>query len=224
MKICSEFALALTLTFAVSVGAHARTEGLETDRRPGEPAQLAGKPQPTNRQRLTRYATEIDGDHSLDAATIAENGFDRFALYTVRLEFASGREQSIAVTAPPGGLQPEMRDMSGDKIPNDVVLTSKLLRSPLVVLLNDGHDHLTVAVSPGSFASREEEASEGHPAYRASLLVPQAFRPIGLGNRRKFIRCGSRERLAPSRAPGLAELAGHASDIGRAPPEHSPRS
>jgi hypothetical protein len=247
MKICSEFVLGLALTLPVTVSAHAPsrpagpvptarrdvaaarlasafTEGLQTDRRPGELSQIAGKSQAANHQRLTRFATEIDGDHSLDAATIAEKTFDRFVLYTVRLEFASGREQSIAVTAPPGGLQPEMHDMSGDNIANDVVLTSKLLRSPLVVLLNDGHDHLTVAVSPGSFASREDQAAGGHSAHRASMLVPQGFRLIGPGNARKLIHCGSRERVALSCAPRLTERADYASDFGRAPPARSPQS
>jgi hypothetical protein len=95
----------------------------------------------------------VKADHSLEAAIVAEQVFARYSLYTVRLQFASGAEQSIAITAPPGGLRPEMWDMSGDNVPNDLVLTSRLLRSPLIVLLNDGHDHLTVAVSPDSFAS-----------------------------------------------------------------------
>ena len=112
-----------------------------------------------NRWGVTRYATAFDGDHSLESATVAEQVFARYTLYVVRLQFASGAEQSILVTAPPGGLQPEMRDMTGDSVPNDVVLTSKLLHSTLIVLLNEGHDHLTVAISPSSFSSGEGRAS-----------------------------------------------------------------
>jgi hypothetical protein len=67
----------------------------------------------------------------------------RLTLYTVRLQFASGAEQSISVAAPPGALQPEMRDMSGDSVANDLVLSPKLLGLPPIVLLNEGHDHLT---------------------------------------------------------------------------------
>jgi hypothetical protein len=97
-------------------------------------------------------------------------------LYTVRLQFASGAEQSISVTAPPGGLQPEMRDMSGDSVANDLVLTSKLLGLPPIVLLNEGHDHLTVASSPGAFACGEDRASGSYQVHRASALLSAKFK------------------------------------------------
>jgi hypothetical protein len=137
---------------------------------------------------VTRYVTGFDGDHSLNAATVAEQVFARYALYTLRLQFASGREQSIAVTGPPGGLQPDMRDMSGDSVPNDLVLSSRLLRSPLVVLLNDGHDHLTVAIAPRSFASGHGRASGPHQAHRASALVTSRFKTRWIASRgRPFV-------------------------------------
>jgi hypothetical protein len=205
MKLLSKFVFALPLALPVSVSAH--TQALHAARSPDEPGvfvsmsfanpqteavqggisqtelpKVAGAQFAENREQFTRYATGSDGDHSLDAATVAEQVFGRYTVYTVRLQFASGHEQSISVTAPPGGLQPEMRDMSGDDIPNDLVLTSKLLRSPLVVLLNDGHDHLTVAVSPGAFASGEYRASGGHPAFHASALASPGFKHPGLGN------------------------------------------
>lgn len=134
-----------------------------------------------NHRRVTRYATGFDGDHSLDAAIVAEQVFSRYSLYTVRLQFASGAEQSISVVAPPGGLQLEMRDMSGDSVPNDLVLTSKLLRLPLVVLLNEGHDHLTVAGSPGSFSPDEEGRTSGtREVHHISVLASHGFRLAGL--------------------------------------------
>src|ERR1700676_2636717 len=129
-----------------------------------------------NRWGVTRYATAFDGDHSLESATVAEQVFARYTLYVVRLQFASGAEQSIAVTAPPGRLQPEMHDMSGDSVPNDLVLASRLLRLPLVVLLNEGHDHLTVANSPGSLGSDEGQASGSRQAQRALATAPSALK------------------------------------------------
>jgi len=39
---------------------------------------------------VTHYATQLDGDHSLKAATVVEQAFARYTLYTVRLQFASG--------------------------------------------------------------------------------------------------------------------------------------
>jgi hypothetical protein len=167
---------------------------------------------------VTRYVTGFDGDHSLNAATVAEQVFARYAQYTLRLQFASGREQSIAVTGPPGGLQPEMRDMSGDSIPNDLVFTSSLLRSPLVVLLNDGHDHLTVAISPGSFASSDGRASRPRQAHRISTLVTSRFKPRGnTGRSSPFLQLFE-ENLPSSIAPTFARRVELASRPGRAPP------
>jgi hypothetical protein len=98
---------------------------------------------------------DFDGDHSLDAATVIEQPSVGYAKYTVQLHLASGAEQSFVVMAPPGGLQVEMRDMTGDNIPNDVVLRPALLRWLPTVLVNDGHQHFEVAWSgpdPGSFS------------------------------------------------------------------------
>ena len=83
---------------------------------------------------VARYATIFEGNHSLDAATVTELISAPLTLYTVRLQFASGAEQSISVAAPPGGLQPEMRDMSCDSVANDLVLSPKLLGLPPIVL------------------------------------------------------------------------------------------
>jgi len=167
---------------------------------------------------VTRYATELDGDHSLHAATVAEKVFARYALYTVRLQFASGREQCIAVMAPPGGLEPEMRDMSGDSIPNDLVFTSKLLRAPLVVLLNDGHDHLTVAVSPGSFASGDGKASRPHQAHRASALLTSRFKTRGIAGGGSALLQRFGENFVTSFAQTLSTRVQCAPVPGRAPP------
>jgi hypothetical protein len=190
MRSSSKFLLALAFTLAVGVGAHSQDMG-RSQVRAGASNHASNfswfpvAPEPSalgNNREVSRYATGFDGDHSLEAATVVEQAFARFTLYTVRLQFASGAEQSIAVTAPPGGLQPEMRDMSGDSVPNDVVLTSKLLRSPLVVLLNDGHDHLTVAVSPGSFVSGEGRVSRPRQVQGASALVSSGFKLRALAN------------------------------------------
>jgi hypothetical protein len=136
----------------------------------------------SNPRAVVRYATRFEGDHSLDAATVMELISAPCTLYTVRLQFASGAEQSISVTAPPGGLQPEMRDMSGDSVANDLVLTSKLPGLPAIVLLNEGHDHLTVASSPGAFSSGEDRASGSHQVHRASALLSAKFKAAELSN------------------------------------------
>jgi len=170
------------------------------------------------RPTVTHYATGFDGDHSLEEATVVEQAFARYTLYTVRLQFASGAEQSVLITAPPGGLQPEMHDMSGDSVPNDLVLTSSLLRMPLVVLLNEGHDHLTVAISPGSFTTGEGRASGPHHAHRALALVLSGLRRGGLTSYASFHNPRLEEKLLSPLASLSAKYAEDPSASGRAPP------
>jgi hypothetical protein len=170
--------------------------------------------------RVTRFVTRLDGDHSLDTAIVAEQVFGQHTLYTVRLQFTSGAEQSLAITAPPGGLQPAMRDMSGDNIPNDLVLSSGLLRLPLVVLLNEGHDHLTVANSPGSLGSDEGQALGSREAQRALATVPSGLKIGRLTTGGKLLRPPSQEILLSSRTWISAEWADYPTISGRAPPAH----
>jgi hypothetical protein len=91
--------------------------------------------------------------------------------YTVRLKLDTGDEQSVTVIAPPGGLQLAMRDMTGDHVPNDVVVTPALLHWPLTVLVNDGHQ-FSVAIS-GTFpnsASDRDRASSRQGMWESSAL------------------------------------------------------
>jgi hypothetical protein len=169
-------------------------------------------------RRVTRYATRFDGDHSLDTATVAEQAFAQYTLYTVRLQFASGAEQSIAVTAPPGGLQPEMRDMSGDSVPNDLVLTSKLLRSLFVVLVNDGHDHLTVTVSPHPLAYGDGRASGPGEVHHAVALATSGVRSAGLTESSEMLPQQAQEESLSPIGHLRPDHAAYSSSSGRAPP------
>jgi hypothetical protein len=183
------------------------------------PVPNTSEPSALNHSRMVaRYATRFEGDHSLDAATVTELISAPLTLYTVRLQFASGAEQSISVTAPPGGLQPEMRDMSGDSIANDLVLTSKLLGLAPIVLLNEGHDHLTVAISPGSFASGEDRASGSQQIHRGLALLSAKFRPGELRNAGGQHAPQAQENLLSPIAQIFAEPAEPTSSSGRAPP------
>ncbi|HEY2117789.1 MAG TPA: hypothetical protein VGH37_01280 [Candidatus Acidoferrum sp.] len=165
---------------------------------------------------VTSYATAFDGDHSLEAATVDEQAFARYTLYIVRLKFASGTEQSLAVVAPPGGLQPEMCDMSGDSVPNDLVLSSKLFRSPLVVMLNNGHDQLTVAFSPGSFAPGEGRAS--HEFHNSLALASGSFKVKALANSEGLLLPQLEQSFLSPVAEILTPNARCATASGRAPP------
>lgn len=166
----------------------------------------------------TRYSTILDGDHSLQAAKVVEEAFSQYSLYTVRFQFASGVEQSIAIAALPGGLQPEILDMSGDSVANDVVLNSSLLHAPLVVLLNDGHDHLTVAISPGSFSSREGRRL-GTPQFHRCMALPSfSSRVKELASRGMPLPVQPQEDRVSHIEHVVAQTAGGTSSFDRAPP------
>lgn len=226
--------LLMALAFTVTVVGVATAHEMDDDQVPviaknevleGFPAiGVSEMPGGSNHRTVTRFATQLDGDHSLIAATVAEQAFTRYTLYAVRLQFASGAEQSIAVMAPPGGLQPEMHDMSGDNVANDVVLTSRLLGLPLIILLNEGHDHLVVAVSPNSFASSDGQASSPHQVHRASALVSSRFKPGEPGNGGWRIVAQLQEKFFPPDTPTLARNAWHVPNPGRAPPAVVPQS
>jgi hypothetical protein len=220
----------LALAFTLSIGGNAYSQDRIPDplrahtannswefSSPFEPPQLA------KHGKVTHYSTGFDGDHSLDAATVAERAFARYTLYTVHIQFASGAEQSIALTAPPGGLQPEVRDMSGDSVPNDLVFTSTLFRSPLFVLLNDGHNHLIVAISPGSFALGEHGLSGQHQLPRAAALVASRFKAGGLRNGEGLFSPQMQESLLFPVAQRVAIRSDSASSSGRAPPPLVPK-
>jgi len=220
------FMLVLALAFSSGIRAHSQDvtrSQLKADMSGHASASSAipvasGHSAWSNQQRVTRYFTRLEGDHSLDAATVTEQVFSRYTLYTLRLQFTSGAEQSIAVTAPPGGLLPEMRDMTGDSVPNDLILTSRLLRLPLVVLLNEGNDHLAVAVSPGSFASGEGRTLATHQTHRASVLLPPGFKAGGPTNVSELFLPQLQEGSLPSAVNWMKTDSTFSISSGRAPP------
>jgi hypothetical protein len=175
----------------------------------------------TDRSEIKNYFMDFDGDHSLDAATVIEQPSAGYTKYTVELHLASGAEQSVIVRAPPGGLQVEMQDMTGDKIPNDVVLRPALFRWLPTILVNDGHEHFEVAVSgpdPSSFSSNEDLGSRRRDSQTFALLMSSGFRAVHLPNSRRLIDPQLQECLFSSFTQTVANRLGHASSPGRAPP------
>ena len=174
-----------------------------------------------NHSEVRNYFLDFDGDHSLDAATVIEQPSAGNTKYTVQLHLASGAEQSVVVTAPPGGLQVEMHDMTGDKVPNDVVLRPALLRWLPTVLVNDGHEHFKVAVSgtdPSSFSSTEDLGSRRHDSQTFAFLMSSGFKAIHLPNSGRLSDPQLQECLFSSFTQTVSDRLGHASSPGRAPP------
>jgi hypothetical protein len=180
----------LIFTCALSLSARNDLQAPNTNLGGGRPqsvnistADIPERSAPNSRLEVTRYVMDYDGDHSLDVATVVEQDISGFARYSVELRLASGVEQSFVVAAPPGGLRVEMRDMTGDKVPNDLLLQPALLHRPPTVLVNDGHDHFTVAISagdPGSFSSGQELAPGGNDGHGTIGLMSSRFRTGGL--------------------------------------------
>ncbi len=170
---------------------------------------------------ITNYFMNYAGDHSLDAATVIEQPYAGYAKYIVQLHMASGAEQSVLLSAPPGGLQVEMRDMTGDKIPNDVILRPALIQWIPTVLVNDGHEHFNVAISgkdPSSFSSNADLGSQKPDTQTFALVLSLGFEAVHLPSDRRLFDPQLREYFFTSFYQTISDRLGHASSSGRAPP------
>jgi hypothetical protein len=170
---------------------------------------------------VTRYLTGFADDRSLDVATAAEQVRTGYVRYSVRLQVSSGAEQSIDVTGPPGGLRTEVRDMTGDGVRNDLVLTPALIHWPLTVLVNDGHDHFAVVVSgdlPGSLGDGKDRASGNRDVPNSVALISSRFKADypALGER-QFLSQLQESVFSPATIGATVRL-GRACSSGRAPP------
>lgn len=170
---------------------------------------------------IRQYALDFDGDHSLDMATVIEHVSSGYATYTIQLHLASGADQSVVVAAPPGGLQIEMHDMTGDKVPNDLVLRPALLRWLPTILVNDGHDHFAVAIrgtDPGSFSSSGNLDSKRQDSQAFFLLSTIGFRVAHFLNGARCFYPQLQQAPLSSSTRAFARHPGRASSPGRAPP------
>jgi hypothetical protein len=162
----------------------------------------------------------FEGKESLNAAAVVNENLPLSTRYTVRVRLSGGDEQVISITAPPGGLQLEVRDMTGDDVRNDLILRPALIHWPLIVLLNDGHDHFTVAISAtlpssvdsGSRASRSRQIPE--PAALTSSR-PKAGPQANSG---QIPGSALQRGFLPPVAQRVANQVAHRSVLGRAPP------
>jgi hypothetical protein len=223
------WAAGLALTLAVPAGAREHSEGMDRGQaqtgtnsmvsKPASTPAVPGSPALGNHNEVTQYVMDFDGDHSLDLATVVEQAIGTYSRYTVQLHLASGAEQSIAVTAPPGGLQLEMHDMTGDKVPNDLILTPTLLFWPPTVLLNDGHDHFTVAISadfPGF--SRQDRASSPRDVHGTVALMSCGFKAGNFASGGELFLPQIQTNFLPLANQTVIRSFGYNSSSGRSPP------
>ena len=174
-----------------------------------------------DRLEVRQYFMDFDGDHSLDVATVIEQPVGGYARYTIHLQLASGVEQSIDLMAPRGGLQVEMQDMSGDKIPNDLILRPAFLKWLPTVLLNDGHDHFAVAITgPGStsLSSGQELAPRGGGDQGTFALLSPGFKTKDLKKGGGLFLPQVQEEILSSATKVIAQSLDYTFLSGRAPP------
>lgn len=100
-----------------------------------------------------RFAiADFDGDSRPDLATVETGliGTSR-AHYWIGFRMSAGARQVIGVNGPVGGLEIASRDVNGDNF-IDLVVSAAWLKSPIAVLVNDGHGNFTVR-DPAAFSA-----------------------------------------------------------------------
>jgi hypothetical protein len=176
-------------------------------------------------QGASQQTIGFEDKESLNAAAVVSENLSLSTRYTVRVRLSGGNEQVISINAPPGGLQLEVRDMTGDDVRNDLILRPALIHWPLIVLLNDGHDHFTVAISAtlpssvdsGSRASRSRQNPETAALTSSSPKAgPQA-------SSRQIPGSTLQRGFLPPLAQRVANQLAHRSVLGRAPPPFATR-
>ena len=225
------FSIAFALVVCASVGTHSHPRAIS--RRPmgavPRPVAVPARREPAMpgvRGGGALDAGTFDGNQSLDAAAVVRQAFAPSTRYIVHVHLLSGADQFIAVDAPPGGLQLEVRDMTGDNVRNDLVLRPALVHWPLSVLLNDGHDHFTISISgvyPGAMKSGADEASTEHRIQEAFALAFSAFEGRALANRAGAFLPQLQQRLISSVSQTVTTRSGQGSRSGRAPPAAATR-
>ena len=95
---------------------------------------------------------DFDGENLPDLATVEIGQIGAsYARYWIAFRMSAGTQQMIGVTGPVGGLEIAIRDVNGDSN-LDLVVTTKLLNRPVVILVNDGHGNFTLT-DPAAYSA-----------------------------------------------------------------------
>src|SRR5579862_1762605 len=115
---------------------------------------------------------DFDGDSRPDLATVETGQIGAsHAHYWIGFRMSAGARQMIGVNGPVGGLEIASRDVNGDNIV-DLVVSAAWLKSPVAVLVNDGHGNFTVR-DPAAFSAALTDPTRtlGSPRHQDSDRV-----------------------------------------------------
>jgi len=164
---------------------------------------------------------DFDGDSKPDLASVQAGKGDLTRTdYWVQLQLSVAGRQSFQIVAPTGGLQIVSRDVNGDHA-LDLVLTTRWLRQPVAILLNDGHGNFSrveTADFPEAFSeSKTSWSSTTDHAIDAVGVPPQSREDI-CSEAELFLHLRSQARFAPSSDSRFGAGPFLISHLGRAPP------
>ncbi len=167
---------------------------------------------------------DFDGDLHADSASVqsrqSSTGSEN---YWINFHLSSAGQNSMELLAPSGGLRIEARDVNGDNAV-DLVLTTRFLRQPVAILLNDGHGNFSrsePAEFPAAFGHPSSTfTSNANGAIDAVAVAPQSHLRIGTTNESSQ-RAQSRSRRAHSTIRGFRAGPFLAASAGRAPPSRT---
>jgi hypothetical protein len=122
---------------------------------------------------------DFDGDLRPDLASVEVGRSDFFGTdYWIHLQLSAIGRQTILVVAPAGGIQISARDVNGDDA-LDLVLTTRWLKQPVAILLNDGHGGFSRADNgayPEAFGESSTNWDSTSDRFEGALGVPQQQR------------------------------------------------
>ena len=163
---------------------------------------------------------DFDGDNQPDFATVQLGQHDQMeGRYSIGFQLSTGSRQSILITAPLGGLQVTLRDVNGDNS-LDLIVTTKWLRKPVAVLLNDGHGHFTLTGNT-QLADSIYNFQELSPQKQIKdATAPLPSRPISRAQVQNLRFPGPTElgRIPASRLTSRQPRFLNSRSLGRAPP------